>query len=83
MILATTGKAGLKLLTSPTINSEELKPCPFCGWGTIVEVVTFASLWGFHSYGCNACGTRTKPYKSEKEAIAAWNRRVNNESKDA
>ena len=42
-----------------------------------MEVVTFASLWGFHSYGCNACGTRTKPYKSEKEAIAAWNRRVN------
>ena len=62
------------------VRNEKLKPCPFCGWGTIVEIVTFSSLFGYHAIGCNACGARTNPYKTEEEAIAEWNKRAYNES---
>ncbi len=61
---------------------EGLKPCPFCGWGTIVEIPTCLSLFGYHTIGCNSCGSRTKAYKIESEAIAAWNRRANNDDAD-
>ena len=50
---------------------NELKPCPFCGWGTIVD-------GGFlnHRCTCNSCGASTKPYPTWELAVEAWNRRV-------
>ena len=51
---------------------KELKPCPFCGWGTIVDGGGFFS----HACECNACHAKTKNYKTWEEAIEAWNRRA-------
>ena len=50
----------------------ELKPYPFCGWGTIVDGGGFFS----HACECNACHAKTKNYKTWEEAIEAWNRHV-------
>lgn len=49
----------------------EPKPCPFCGWGTIVD-------GGFlnHKCTCNACGASTKGYPTWELAIEAWNKRA-------
>jgi hypothetical protein len=47
------------------------KRCPFCGWGTIVDVGGFVS----HAAGCNSRGARTAKYKTWEEAVKAWNRR--------
>ena len=58
--------------------SEQLKPCPFCDWGTIGEISTFLSWFGYHTIGCYRCKTRTKPYKTIEEAIEVWNRRTDN-----
>ena len=55
--------------------SKELKPCPFCGWGTIVDGGGLLS----HACQCNACGAKTKNYKTWEEAIEAWNRRQEND----
>lgn len=63
---------------------ENLKPCPFCGakdeleiwdlggdkWGNIKE------LWIVH---CANCGCNMDWLDSKKEAIEAWNRRVNDD----
>jgi uncharacterized protein (DUF983 family) len=53
---------------------NELKPCPFCGWGTIVD-------GGFlnHKCTCNACGASTKGYPTWELAVDAWNRRAKDE----
>lgn len=53
-----------------------LKPCPFCGWGTIVDMGGLFS----HSAGCNSCGTKTKNYKTWEEAVTAWNARAETEA---
>lgn len=54
---------------------SELKPlpCPFCGWGTIVD-------GGFLHYRCtcSACGASTKEYPTWELAVEAWNRRADN-----
>ena len=49
----------------------ELKKCPFCGWGTIVDGGGFFS----HACECNACHVKTKNYKTWEEAVEAWNTR--------
>ncbi len=61
--------------------SEPLKPCPFCGGEQ-------TSLHGNYGLRCSVCGAKgpcfltrkselTRKYvMSEKEAIAAWNRRA-------
>lgn len=49
---------------------KELKPCPFCGWRTIVDGGGFFS----HACECNVCHAKTKNYKTWEEAIEAWNR---------
>jgi hypothetical protein len=54
---------------------EELKPCPFCGWGTIVDGGIIK-----HYCECYACHAKGKPCKTWKEAIEAWNRRANDET---
>lgn len=55
---------------------SELKPCPFCGWGTIVDIGGLFS----HSAGCNSCGTKTKNYKTWEEAVTTWNTRAETEA---
>lgn len=54
----------------------ELKPCPFCGGEARCE--PFVCL-GFTSYyvGCKECDASTHHFDRKKEAIMAWNRRVN------
>ena len=54
---------------------KELKPCPFCGWRTIVDGGGFLS----HACECNVCHAQTKNYKTWEEAIEAWNRRAGDE----
>ena len=56
-------------------RNEELKPCPFCGWGTIVDGGGFFS----HACECNACHAKKKNYKTCEEDIEAWNRRAGEE----
>lgn len=55
---------------------EQPKPCPHCGWGTIVDMGGLFS----HAAGCNSCGARTKKYKTWKEAVHEWNRRAESEN---
>ena len=52
-------------------SHKEPLPCPFCGWGTIVD-------GGFLNYRCtcNACGATTKGYATWELAVEAWNRRT-------
>lgn len=45
------------------------KPCPFCGWGTIVD----GSYLTGHSCACMSCGARTRKVKTWKEAVELWN----------
>lgn len=50
-------------------DNSELKPCPFCG-GT-------ADIW-FHTMyivSCKKCRTMGHPQDVAADAIAAWNRR--------
>lgn len=57
--------------------SEQLKPCPFCGYYPTVSSVVFSlSLFGFGKQikcqQCDACG----PLRiSLKRAVDAWNMR--------
>lgn len=62
----------------------ELKPCPFCGGEAFVDVHSFwnedTQDFTDHTYGagCEVCLVKTISfYNTEKEAIEAWNRRVN------
>jgi len=58
----------------------EWKPCPFCG-STDIKVTSEGSQFeGFWSVAkCVKCGASVSGKdSSEKAAIEAWNRRVNN-----
>ena len=50
---------------------EELRKCPFCGGEARVK----SSLLN-HWVICLKCGAETEIKLCKKEAIAAWNRRV-------
>ncbi len=54
--------------------SEELKPCPFCGEQAFDGIDGIAPDFLYHILctNCNAC---QQDYKTEEEAIKAWNRR--------
>ena len=62
--------------------SDKLLVCPFCGdeaetkmylWGEHAE--THAPIWCYYAF-CRACDAMTdNVFKTEEEAIAAWNRR--------
>lgn len=52
-------------------NTEELKPCPFCGGeARIVEV------GAAHVVGCTNCAEKYWRYGGRSDAIEFWNRRV-------
>lgn len=53
-----------------TVN-EELKPCPFCGGEAYLrEALSFSLVQ------CLSCRANAEMCGTNKEAIAAWNRRV-------
>lgn len=58
--------------------SNELKPCPFCGSGDIV-----LSNWGLYRCWCTKCLAKTADEIRAKDAVDAWNRRVNDEQRKA
>lgn len=59
---------------------EKNKPCPFCGSDNIAVYMQYTGSAGLKYGGyypeCVACGCRLISYKSQKEAIEAWNRRT-------
>lgn len=58
---------------------NELKPCPFCGGKARLDIIERYDGANTFFVRCTICQT-TMPLKSEySEAIAAWNRRVNEE----
>lgn len=70
---------------------EKLKPCPFCGrnHGLLVASIphrlddVFYEQWTVYcdaSGGKGGCGASCGYHASEAEAIAAWNRRTNDET---
>ena len=58
---------------------NELKPCPFCGGEAEVRTTDL----GTYKVVCIECPTDMGRYWSwaKKEAIAAWNRRANDEQR--
>ena len=61
---------------------DKLKPCPFCG-SEDVKLLEEVEIQGVlacfvNCRSCNACGSMFLTSK-KKEAIAAWNRRANND----
>ena len=65
------------LMTIGGKKMPKLKPCPFCGWRTIVD-------GGFlnHKCTCNSCGASTKGYPTWELAIKAWNKRAGDSDDD-
>lgn len=57
-------------------TNEQLKPCPFCRNIARLEKVRSA-LFVFKYVKCQHCRAMTRLFLSEKQAIEAWNRRVN------
>ena len=53
---------------------DELRKCPFCG-GEAIEVRSSESYW----VRCSDCDAEIALCDSSPEAIAAWNRRANDE----
>lgn len=57
-------------------ETEELKPCPFCGGEAEIN---YGMTYGFsylYEPRCSSCGCMLDTYSTEGEAIEAWNRRV-------
>ena len=50
---------------------EDLKKCPFCGSENIR-----LTNWGLYRCWCSDCLAHSADEISEKEAIQAWNKRV-------
>ena len=71
--------------------TDKLKPCPFCGGESKLEITT--ECWGHGEYHenyfikCMRCGSRGKsevvydktPRQCEADCIENWNRRTNND----
>lgn len=56
---------------------EELKPCPFCGGEGCVQKHVFKGYTDTFGVVCLDCCCETRQfYKTEAEAIEAWNRRA-------
>ena len=57
---------------------SELKPCPFCGCSATVLAKQIYSEKILFVVACDVCGGKTRGFHGSKEAIEAWNRRVDN-----
>lgn len=67
--------------------SNELKPCPYCKtiwiYASVGDYGSAYEARGFRvDCQCNFAWTAITWQKTEQEAIEAWNRRVNDESKN-
>lgn len=62
------------------MNTQELKPCPFCGGRCdIVRGESVSDAWRhgrFWRVFCTKCQVRQLFHKTKKESIKAWNHRV-------
>ena len=60
------------------IMDEELKLCPKCG-GTDCGLIALHEVKGYDWYqiACRTCGTNSEWKQSVDDAVADWNRRVN------
>jgi Lar family restriction alleviation protein len=61
----------------------ELKPCPFCGATDNKKLrptsgVELSREEGIFQVFCWECGASSGYFRTEQEAIEAWNRRVDN-----
>jgi len=60
----------------------ELKPCPLCGSKTAptpTREIRASFIWCYRGKG--GCGCSTGMWESREEAIAAWNRRAQQEDR--
>ena len=55
---------------------EVLKLCPFCRG----KARTFKCDYHTYKTECTKCGVSTKRYEFKENAIACWNRRMNDEN---
>jgi hypothetical protein len=62
--------------------AEELAKCPFCAGKAILHTnadkmpdkrAQYLHRW---TIGCHGCGLLTMPFRSEREAVEFWQRRV-------
>lgn len=73
-------------------DCQNLRECPFCGGEAVLyhQSSKYTDCDGDYVYCFRGCGCRTRLFEcyngtgkthedTEKEAIAAWNRRVNDE----
>lgn len=59
------------------ITTSGFESCPFCG----SEKAEVVHVWAYHNdyhhrVKCPRCGAETEVFVSEREAVAAWNRRA-------
>ena len=59
--------------------SVKLKPCPFCGEKPRPAATGFYPDPPVYYIYCDGCGASGRMCNTEKEAIAAWNRRANDD----
>lgn len=58
----------------------QLKPCPFCGGKAEVLINEYSDSNKEYLVACAECDGMVERWrKTEEEAVAQWNRRVNNE----
>ncbi len=56
---------------------DKLKPCPFCGGEGCVQEHVFKGLTNTYGVVClDCCAEIRQFYRTEEEAIKAWNRRT-------
>jgi len=61
------------------MNSQGLKPCPFCSCTDVGEVTINSRLESRHrrfKVYCKVCQCRTSEHKTRKEARIYWNTRA-------
>ena len=75
-----------RMVGEEVMNAEKrLKPCPFCGAdennGVHIDTIVIADDIGDirrYSVVCENCGAEIGTFRSPKEAVEAWSRRINN-----
>ena len=61
------------------MSKTELKPCPFCGG----EARRYYGGYDSHGVACKKCTAKIYGYASKASATRAWNRRADNEQREA
>lgn len=64
----------------------ELKPCPFCGGKSEMQITKHCPSGFDYTPRClntSCCGRLQKKYTVRETAVYMWNRRANNEQREA